>query len=93
MGRIIEAAGYYGTLKGMLRKFDKQARGNAFCGTTGEEWLMWQQETRRMLWKLLGLDHMESCALNPEARRAYRPGKRYRQGKSNPPAIAGMRSI
>lgn len=64
MNRIIPTARYYGTLKAMERKFEKRARKEAFSGTEKEEWLLWQQQTRAMLWKLLGLDHMESCPLD-----------------------------
>lgn len=65
MSRTIPVVSYYGTLKGMERKFENRARKDAFKGNTREEWMVWKERTRRMLWKLLGLDHMEWCPLQP----------------------------
>lgn len=56
---------YYGSLKNMQRKFDKRARQDYFKGSTKEEFLVWQEDMRGMLWKLLGLDMMEDCELTP----------------------------
>ena len=65
MERILPIVKYYGSLKNMERKFEKRARQAAFAGETREEWLAWKQNTRVMLWNLLGLNRMESCSLNP----------------------------
>lgn len=56
---------YYGSLPGLLRKYDQYARKNAFSGTTKQELTLWQRQTRELLWELLGLHMMEHCPLNP----------------------------
>lgn len=63
--RIIPIKTYYGSLKGMERKFDQFARQGAFHGQTSEQWLEWKKQTREKLWQLLGLDYMETCSLEP----------------------------
>lgn len=63
--RILPISKYYGSLKGMERKFDQRARKDAFSGNTREDWLSWQSDMRQLLWKLLGMEHMESCELSP----------------------------
>lgn len=55
---------YYGSLANMKKKFDKRARQDYFKGTTKEELLIWQEDTRKMLAKLIGLDMMEECELS-----------------------------
>lgn len=65
MERIVSVKRYYGSLRGMECKFENRARKAAFCGESKEEWLVWKENTRRLLWKLLGLDHMEKCELSP----------------------------
>lgn len=64
--RIIPVTRYYGSLKGMERKYDKYSRAGAFLGESQEEWKQWKSETRRKLWNLLGLNQMETCDLNPQ---------------------------
>lgn len=63
--RIIPISQYYGSLKGMERKFDAQARQGAFSGDSPKEWLSWKEQTRKKLWDLLGLSYMETCDLCP----------------------------
>ena len=62
---IIEITKFYGSLKGMLRKFDKYARQDAFAGSTREEFELWRVDTRKTLRELLGWKYMEDCPLNP----------------------------
>lgn len=63
--RLIEIPRFYGSLPGMLRKYDKYARKDYFHGQTREEFETWRQQTRGMLRGLLGLDRMETCELEP----------------------------
>lgn len=56
---------YYGSLKGMRKKYQKNGRRDAFSGNTKEEFEDWRKESRVLLSQLLGLDHMESCSLDP----------------------------
>ncbi len=63
--RIIEIPQFYGSLPGMLRKFDKYARQDAFAGSTAEEFERWKKESRETLKELLGLKYMENCPLEP----------------------------
>ena len=56
---------YYGSLLNMQKKFDKRARQDYFRGTTKSEFIEWQKDMKKMLWKLLGLDMMEECVLTP----------------------------
>lgn len=65
MDRIIEIPRFYGSLSGMLKKFDKYARRDFFTGSTVEEFEAWKKETRETLWDLLGLHRMEDCPLEP----------------------------
>lgn len=55
----------YPTLPSMLRKFDRYARRDAFQGETPEELKAWQENTKALLWDLLGLDKMETAPLRP----------------------------
>lgn len=59
---------YYGSLKGMLRKYDRYARTDYFRGNTVEEFERWRLQTRGELSRLLGLDRMEPCSLHPSLR-------------------------
>ncbi len=56
---------YHGSLKGMLAKYDRYARGDAFRGNSLDEFRMWQNREREILGKLIGLGYMEKCPLNP----------------------------
>ncbi len=55
----------YGSLDGMLRKFDRFARQDRFRGTSREDWQEWRERSLRILHSLLGMDKMESCPLSP----------------------------
>jgi dienelactone hydrolase len=65
MERIIKINKYYGSLSGMLKKYETAACKDSFCGTTIDEYEGWRTKTRKLLINLIGLDHMESCLLNP----------------------------
>lgn len=56
----------YPTLPSILRKFDRYARKDAFSGKTQEEFSLWQKNTKKLLWDLLGLDKMEHTLLQPQ---------------------------
>ncbi|MBT1176662.1 alpha/beta hydrolase family protein [Bifidobacterium callimiconis] len=67
-GRTLHIDRYYDTLPGMLRRYDRQARREAFPGGDARDWQAWQARLREQLRTLLGLDLMESagqCPLNP----------------------------
>lgn len=55
----------YGSLSSMLRKYDRYARKDAFCGQTPQEFEAWRARTRALLHELLGTDKMERCAPQP----------------------------
>ena len=57
---------FYSTLPGMLRKYDRMARRDAFTGTTLPEFEAWRAKTRDTLRTLLGMQYMETCALCPQ---------------------------
>lgn len=65
MDRVIEIPRFYGSLQGMLKKFDKYARQDAFTGSTREEFEGWQRASREKVKELLGWSYMESCPLEP----------------------------
>ncbi len=65
MDRTVKVDTYYGSLEGMLAKYDKYARQDAFHGTTLNEFCAWQKKMRNTLGDLIGLPYMESCPLNP----------------------------
>lgn len=64
--RVIPVSKYYGSLKGMERKFDRLARKDAFSGSSLEEWKKWSREARNRLRELLGMGLMERCPLNAQ---------------------------
>ena len=66
MSRTIPIDRFYGSLPNLLRKYEKYGRQDYFKGTTREQFLKWQKETRTLLTGLLGLDKMESCPLDPQ---------------------------
>ena len=63
--RIIEIPKFYGSLSGMLKKFDRYGRQDCFQGDTPEELKQWQQTSRRTLKELIGWKYMETCELLP----------------------------
>ena len=58
MSRTIPIDRFYGSLPNLLRKYEKYGRQAYFKGTTREQFLKWQKETRTLLTGLLGLDKM-----------------------------------
>ena len=62
---VITIPRFYGSLQGMLRKFDKYGRQDAFRGETQEEFEVWQEQSRETLKELIGWKYMEACPLNP----------------------------
>ena len=56
----------YGTLRSMLRKFERFSRQNRFTGSTTEEFVQWRIDMRQLISDLLGLEKMESCPLNAQ---------------------------
>ena len=64
-GRTLHYDRYYGSLATMKARFDKRARADLFTGDTEEDFTAWRRESRRTLTELLGLNRMESCALDP----------------------------
>ncbi len=64
--RTIHIGQYYGSLQGMLKKFDKNARSGRFMGNTKEEFEIWQKEMRVRLGELAGLPRMEECDPDPK---------------------------
>lgn len=63
--RIIEIPKFYGSLQGMLRKYEKYARQDVFRGNTLEELEKWQENARAALRELIGWRYMETCELEP----------------------------
>lgn len=64
--RTIHIEKYYGSLPGMLKKYEKSARSGRFKGNTIEEFQIWQKEMRDRLGDLIGLHRMEKCEEKPE---------------------------
>ena len=62
---IVQIPHFYGSLKGMQKKFDNYARQDAFTGSTREEWESWKESSRETLKELLGWKYMETCDLDP----------------------------
>ena len=61
-----EISNIYPTLPSILRKYERYGRKDYFRGQTSEEFMAWQMRSRVTLWELLGMDKMDSCALEPE---------------------------
>lgn len=64
--RTIHIETYYGSLSGMVKKYEKYARSGRFTGSTVEEFEAWKKKTRSLLEELIGLPRMESCSLDPK---------------------------
>ena len=56
----------YPTLPSILRKYERYGRKDYFRGQRAEELRAWQMRSRETLRNLLGLEKMDSCALEPE---------------------------
>ncbi|MBB5196042.1 dienelactone hydrolase family protein [Anaerocolumna cellulosilytica] len=65
MNRIINIKKYYTCKEHLDKKFDS-GRKSRLKAETKEEYLKWKEETRTLLKKVIGLDKMETCELNPE---------------------------
>ena len=65
MERFEYVSQYYTSLTNVERKFDKYARKHPLKADSLEAYLEWAESSREQLWKLLGLDKMEDCDLNP----------------------------
>lgn len=61
-----EISNIYPTLPSMLRKYARYGRKDYFRGQRAEELRAWQMRSRETLRNLLGLEKMDSCALEPE---------------------------
>lgn len=66
MERTEQVTTYYGSLAGMMKKYGKRARQDAFRGDTAGEFEAYRSRTRQTLRELLGLEHMELCPLEPQ---------------------------
>lgn len=64
--RILAVSRYYDSLDGMMKKYDRLGRKEAFGGGDQEEWKRWKQRAGKHLWELLGMDEMENCPLCPK---------------------------
>lgn len=63
--RIIKIKKYYGSLQNMQQKFDRFARKDGFSARSREEYFVWKEQAREILWDLLGLDKMDQVEANP----------------------------
>lgn len=66
MDRIIDIPKFYSSLPTMLKKYDKHARKDAFAGSTLEEFEEWKVKSCETIRKLLGMEYMETCSLEPK---------------------------
>lgn len=57
---------YYSTLHAMQARFDAERRADRFLAETVEEYVIWKQNTRRLLAGLIGLPKMQTCELLPQ---------------------------
>lgn len=63
--RIIDIKKFYTCKEYLKKKFD-EGQKNRFQASTKEEYFSWKEDTRKLLWNLIGLDKMESCDLKAE---------------------------
>lgn len=66
MSRTVVIDRFYGSLPNLLNKYEKYGRRDSFKGSTRQDFVEWQRNTRELLKGLLGLEKMETCPLNPE---------------------------
>ena len=66
MKELPEISKIYPTLPSMLRKYARYGRQDYFQGQRAEEFMDWQMRSQATLRNLLGLEKMDSCALDPE---------------------------
>ena len=62
---VPEISRIYPTLPSILRKYARYGRQDYFQGQRAEEFMAWQMRSRATLRELLGLEKMDSCALDP----------------------------
>lgn len=65
MERIVKIDKYYTCLSQMEKRFEKNGRKQAMRAETREEYHEWKNGVRKLLWKTLGMDKMETCSLSP----------------------------
>lgn len=61
----IKIGKYYGSLAGMLKKYERVTRSDRFFGETKEDFEIWRSRSEKLLGELIGLPRMERCPLNP----------------------------
>lgn len=66
MERVEHVDKYYTCLEIMKQKFDKYARKNPVHTESKEAYEVWAKEARNELFRLFGMDKMDSCDLMPE---------------------------
>ncbi len=54
---------YYSTLHAMQQRFDAEKRKSRLTAETKEEYIIWKQQTRKLLADLIGLPKMQTCEL------------------------------
>ena len=72
---------YYGSLPGMLKKYERTARSGRFTGNTAEEFEFWRKKMRERLKELIGLSGMEYCDLSPRTLECVEIGEGIRREK------------
>lgn len=66
MERTIHTNEYYTCMEHLMKVFDKRGRQKAFKAANLEEYKLWKEEVRGILWDITGLKYMETCALEPQ---------------------------
>ena len=66
MERTIHTHEYYTCMEHLMSVFDKRGRQKAFRAETIEQYQVWKEEVRAILWDILGLKYMENCDLEPK---------------------------
>ncbi len=66
MSETIKIDKYYGSLAGMIKKYEKRGCADRFAGSTREEFEEWKRRERSVLGELLGLQNMEKCDPQPK---------------------------
>lgn len=66
MERTIHTSQYYTCMEHLMKVFDKRGRQKAFKATNLDEYQVWKEEVKSILWDITGLKHMETCELMPE---------------------------
>ncbi len=79
--RTIHIDSYYGSLPGMLKKYEKAARKERFHGSTVQEFEEWKVKSRKTLGELIGLPQMENCPLKPAVAECVEAEKGIRREK------------